>query len=50
MFGGKTANGSWTGVLGMLQTGDAEVTNVVFVMSSLRLEAVDFTIPLLNIR
>ena len=50
MFGGKTQNGTWTGVLGMLQRGEAEVSNVAFVMSSVRMEAVDFTIPLLEIR
>ena len=50
MFGGKAANGTWTGVLGMMQRREVEVTNVAFVMSSLRMEVVDFTVPLLNIK
>ncbi|KAJ9587754.1 hypothetical protein L9F63_018826 [Diploptera punctata] len=49
-YGGKLENGTWTGVIGMLKSGQVEISNVAFEMTAERSEAVDFTLPLYNVR
>jgi len=48
--GYKNPNGTWTGVFGMIQRDEVEITNVVLSMVSMRIEIVDYSFPTLEIR
>jgi hypothetical protein len=48
--GTKTPNATWTGVFGMIQRNEVDVTNMVLSMESIRLEVVDFSVPTLEVR
>jgi hypothetical protein len=48
--GTKLRNGSWNGVIGMLQNDDVDVSNAYLIMAAEREEAVDFTTPVLSTR
>ncbi|KAJ4428309.1 hypothetical protein ANN_24328, partial [Periplaneta americana] len=49
-FGIKEANGSWTGLIGMLQRREVDVVNADVTMTSERLDVVDFMTPLVSTR
>ncbi|KAJ9579348.1 hypothetical protein L9F63_024545, partial [Diploptera punctata] len=44
-LGSKTQNDSWTGVVGMLKKREVETSCEGFLMTSERMDAVDFTVP-----
>jgi hypothetical protein len=48
--GDRNPNGTWTGVFGMFQREEVEITNLVLAMVSMRLEIVDYSFPTLEIR
>jgi hypothetical protein len=48
--GSRTPNGSWTGVFGMFQRNEADVSNVVLSMVSMRMEILDYSVPTLEIK
>ncbi|KAJ9593254.1 hypothetical protein L9F63_015200 [Diploptera punctata] len=50
MFGMLTNNGSWSGMVGMLDRSEADVVIASFTMTSARTSAVSFTKPILNTR
>jgi hypothetical protein len=43
--GSMLGNGTWTGILGMLQRHEVEFAYTPITMSSSRLDVVDFTMP-----
>jgi len=49
-FGIRLQNGSWTGVIGMMQEGAVVVCTPNIIMTADRMDAVDFTTPLVNTR
>ncbi|PSN41904.1 hypothetical protein C0J52_06805 [Blattella germanica] len=48
--GSKMNNGSWSGVIGMMQKGELAISNIPLVMTPSRATVVNFTFPLLSIR
>jgi hypothetical protein len=48
--GERAPNGTWTGVFGLFQRREADVSNVVFSMTARRLDVVDFSVPVLRVR
>jgi hypothetical protein len=48
--GNMMKNGSWTGIFGMLQRREVDVTYISVTMSSSRLDLVDFTFPQVEMR
>jgi hypothetical protein len=48
--GSRMPNGSWSGVFGMFQRKEVDITNVVFSMTSMRMEILDYSFPTLEIR
>jgi molybdate-binding protein len=50
MYGKQLDNGSWTGIMGLMQRGEADVTCVELTMEPKRSETVDYIAPLLNDR
>jgi hypothetical protein len=48
--GAPSKNGSWTGLLGMMLTGEVQVADMQLVMTPERESVVDFTSPLANIK
>ncbi|XP_063612658.1 glutamate receptor 1-like [Penaeus indicus] len=46
VFGSQLPNGTWTGLMGLLTRGEADMTAVILSMDSLRDRAVDFSVPL----
>jgi hypothetical protein len=48
--GAKLKDGTWTGVLGMLVRGEAQVGDNAFTMTSEIVPVVDFTCPVVKIR
>ena len=47
-WGAVTENGSWNGMIGMVERGEVEVAISSFYMTPSRKEVVDFTVPLLK--
>jgi molybdate-binding protein len=50
MYGKQMENGSWDGIMGLMERGEADVTSVELTMESKRSETVDYIAPLLNDR
>jgi hypothetical protein len=48
--GERAPNGTWTGVFGLFQRRETEVSNVVFSMTARRMDVVDFSFPVLGVR
>jgi hypothetical protein len=48
--GNRNPNGTWTGVFGMFQSGEVEITNIVLSMVSMRMEIVDYSFATREIR
>jgi hypothetical protein len=48
--GDRSANGTWSGVLGMFQRKEVSITNVPLTMVSMRMDVADFSFPTLEIR
>jgi hypothetical protein len=48
--GTRTKNGNWTGLFGMIQRNEVDVTNAVLSMESIRMEVLDFSVPTLEVR
>jgi hypothetical protein len=48
--GSRLQNGSWSGVIGLLEQGDVDVSSAYLIMTVERLDAVDFTTPVLSTR
>jgi hypothetical protein len=48
--GERAPNGTWTGVFGLFQRKETEVTNVVFSMLARRMDVVDFSVPVFRTR
>ncbi|PSN50322.1 Ionotropic receptor 134 [Blattella germanica] len=49
-FGSRSKNGSWSGVMGMLQRRDVVASNIALMASASRLLTVDFSVPVLDIK
>jgi hypothetical protein len=50
MYGKQMENGSWDGIMGLMERREADVTSVELTMESKRSETVDYIAPLLNDR
>jgi hypothetical protein len=48
--GNLMENGSWTGIFGMLQRREMDIACIPVTMSSSRMDAMDFTIPAVEMR
>ncbi|KAJ4433821.1 hypothetical protein ANN_16133 [Periplaneta americana] len=48
--GVRTENGTWTGVFGLLQRREVDITNGVYTMISMRMEILDYTVPTIDIK
>jgi hypothetical protein len=48
--GTKLQNGSWTGVIGLLQKREVDVSNAYVIMTTQRMDAVEFMAPVLSTR
>jgi ABC-type amino acid transport substrate-binding protein len=48
--GTKLQNGSWTGVMGLLQKREVDMGFAYMIMTTERMEAVDFMAPILSSR
>jgi hypothetical protein len=48
--GNLMRNGSWTGIFGMLQRREMDIAYMPVTMSSSRMDAMDFTIPAVEMR
>ncbi|KAJ9582455.1 hypothetical protein L9F63_003148 [Diploptera punctata] len=49
-YGGQLENGSWTGMVGLLNRREMDACAAVFIMDINRITAIDFTAPVLNQR
>jgi hypothetical protein len=49
-FGGRSPNGTWSGVIGTLQRKEVAITNVPLSMVSMRMEVLDYSVPTLKIK
>ena len=47
-WGGMTENGSWNGMVGMVERGEVEIAVSDFYMTPSRKDVVDFTVALLE--
>ncbi|XP_042855746.1 glutamate receptor ionotropic, kainate 2-like [Penaeus japonicus] len=45
-FGFESPNGTWTGVIGMIERGEADLSGVVLSVDAARSQVVDFSVPL----
>jgi hypothetical protein len=48
--GERNLDGNWTGVFGMFQRKEVEVSNVVFSMMARRMDIVDYSVPVHRVR
>jgi hypothetical protein len=48
--GYMVSDGSWTGVYGLLQRHEVELAYMPITMTSSRIDAMDFTVPLMEMR
>ena len=49
-FGKQVKNGSWDGVMGMMERNEVDVTSVELTMEPMRSDVVDYIAPLTNYR
>jgi hypothetical protein len=48
--GNMIGNGNWSGIFGLLQRREVDVTYIPVTMSSSRLDVMDFTLPAVEMR